>query len=939
MQQWVQTTMKLLLLYLTVTLALLYTPKDAGANATVAEDVNALWEQLIEQTETVTSNASWEITKNEVFSGYAYAVIETSHDHSAKKHDHVHTDFLTLLGKQSVDGSWYGFVSHHELVWANDFNSLLSEMPPKLLDENDKAFMWLSSKPERAVAFSGHKLPWQGGTSSRLTAKGGSGHENQIDFGVQGPSIDGNIIASKPGTVVFVKESSNSGGCGFAYWQQTNMVVIQHSGSEYSWYVHLQHNSVPINVGQSVSYGDKIGVEGGTGFSCGNHLHYMASSGHTSWTDPNNAYAAPWATGINTVDFDEASWHDLTVNAWYLSQNYFGGSGCPAPNLVSPQTGATLSSRTVAFDWESVSGCQSNGYTLRVCTSAAMDNNPGCFYDQGHGGTSATVSISSSYDNQTLYWGVRAANATNGAAWAVRTFTIDPGSPPPSGQAKLYSVANYGGSVVWSGNTGFSNGPNADSYSLSLPSGWSAVTYSGDNKGGSDRCWDESENNFQSHGWHLRIQSIEVFSSNVCSSGGGDKVTLCTSGDANSGCWLFSVGVYLSLRDYDLNDEIKSVREVPDGMSVRLWKDSKLRSASECYNGRRAPLPDEKPWDLYEKVTSLIVYDDEDCPSEDTPTVMMFNHTNFNSYQWGMGVEFGRIKLKDISNGNSYYRNEAESLTVPPGYSVKLWDGGSFDPPISNCLTGEISSLGSLNDEVSALQFYNNPNCIGVQPPSSVDASNGLTSDGVAVTWSPVAEAAEYKLYRNTSSSSSGRTHIATTTSPSYVDTSAAHGTHYFYWVRAVAEYDEESSYSSAENGYRGLATPAGLDASDGTHSDRIALSYQVVTGATAYELYRSTSANSASSALIGSSATTTFDDYSAETATTYYYWVRAVNDVSSSSFSAMEQGERAETAPTAARLVDQAVFTAHTQQMFIFTLIVMVAMLTWRLAKRRITE
>jgi hypothetical protein len=83
-------------------------------------------------------------------------------------------------------------------------------------------------------------------------------------------------------------------------------------------------------------------------------------------------------------------------------------------------------------------------------------------------------------------------------------------------QVKLYSQANYGGSIVFSGGTGFSNDPNADSYSMEIPSGWSVKTWRGDNRSGEERCWSESVPNLQDHGWHLAIQSIEIFDSDFC---------------------------------------------------------------------------------------------------------------------------------------------------------------------------------------------------------------------------------------------------------------------------------------------------------------------------------------------------------------------------------------------------------------------------------------
>jgi len=89
-----------------------------------------------------------------------------------------------------------------------------------------------------------------------------------------------------------------------------------------------------------------------------------------------------------------------------------------------------------------------------------------------------------------------------------------PGSP----QVKLYDQANYQGSVVFSEGTGFSNDPNANSYSMEIPGGWSVKTWRGDNRSGEKRCWSQSVPNLQDHGWHLAIQSIGIFDSNVCPS-------------------------------------------------------------------------------------------------------------------------------------------------------------------------------------------------------------------------------------------------------------------------------------------------------------------------------------------------------------------------------------------------------------------------------------
>lgn len=173
-----------------------------------------------------------------------------------------------------------------------------------------------------------HHFPWKAGLSAKIIAidecrEAGCNvktHKNQIDFGVQ-PNTSGEVVASKAGTVAFVKESSTVGGCNFNLWQYANLVVVRHAWNEYSWYVHLAHNSVPVYVGQQIKSGTVLGRVGMTGNTCSLHLHYMVSRDHSAWTNPNNALQAPWARQIMPINFIEVPWPHLYSQTTYLSQN------------------------------------------------------------------------------------------------------------------------------------------------------------------------------------------------------------------------------------------------------------------------------------------------------------------------------------------------------------------------------------------------------------------------------------------------------------------------------------------------------------------------------------------------------------------------------------------------------------------------------------------
>ena len=116
------------------------------------------------------------------------------------------------------------------------------------------------------------------------------------------------------------------------------------------------------------------------------------------------------------------------------SHNSSGGS-CSAPSLIEPGDEATLSSRTITFRWNAVSGCTFNGYTFRIKNTSDMDSGGTTLIDTGEGGMQRTETING-WDNQDLCWGVKATNAPNGASWAVRRFRINPQSSTGTWRAR-----------------------------------------------------------------------------------------------------------------------------------------------------------------------------------------------------------------------------------------------------------------------------------------------------------------------------------------------------------------------------------------------------------------------------------------------------------------------------------------------------------------------
>jgi len=86
--------------------------------------------------------------------------------------------------------------------------------------------------------------------------------------------------------------------------------------------------------------------------------------------------------------------------------------------------------------------------------------------------------------------------------------------------------------------------------------------------------------------------------------------------------------------------------------------------------------------------------------------------------------------------------------------------------------------------------------------------------------------------------------------------------------------------------------SPTNVQASDGTYTDKVRVTWNSVSSATSYKVYRATSSGGTKTYL-GSTSSTTYDDYSASVGTTYYYWVKAKNAYGESGYSSYDTGYR----------------------------------------------
>ena len=148
------------------------------------------------------------------------------------------------------------------------------------------------------------------------------------------------------------------------------------------------------------------------------------------------------------------------------------------------------------------------------------------------------------------------------------------------------------------------------------------------------------------------------------------------------------------------------------------------------------------------------------------------------------------------------------------------------------------------------------------------------------LTWNAVTGASQYEIYRATSQSGT-YTKMFTTTKTSYTNTSAKAGTTYYYKVKAISKVRStaNSAFSTVVAATCHCAKPVVKIATTSAGNPR--LTWNAVTGASQYEIYRATSQSGTYTKMF-TTTKTSYTNTSAKAGTTYYYKVKAISKVKS---------------------------------------------------------
>ena len=195
--------------------------------------------------------------------------------------------------------------------------------------------------------------------------------------------------------------------------------------------------------------------------------------------------------------------------------------------------------------------------------------------------------------------------------------------------------------------------------------------------------------------------------------------------------------------------------------------------------------------------------------------------------------------------------------------------------------------------------------------PTTTAATDGTFTDKIRVTWSSVAGATGYKLFRSTEGAGTIQlTTLSGAGTVAYDDTSVLAARNYSYFVRATTAAGDGPAGPS-DGGWRNIPTPTGVAASDGTFDDKVRVTWAPTAGSAGYRVFRKLGSAAAVEVGTTGESITTFDDTSALAAKSYLYSVKAISALGDSLMSATDAGIRSVAAPLNVAAGDGALTTA----------------------------
>ena len=263
-------------------------------------------------------------------------------------------------------------------------------------------------------------------------------------------------------------------------------------------------------------------------------------------------------------------------------------------------------------------------------------------------------------------------------------------------------------------------------------------------------------------------------------------------------------------------------------------------------------------------------------PSAPTAYVECEFHDNATTAKWIVEhtVDIGEAIARGICDyfGVTYKEKEQPESAASTDKLYRVQEGAFANHPIAE-------EKNTANSSLSAAVVVTCRCARPVVKPSYVGASGKPY-----IYWGAVDGAGKYYVYRSTSKDGTYE-YIGYTTKTNYTDSKAVAGTTYYYKVKGISSVKStaNSAFSAAVAVTCRCARPS-VKITTTNGSPR--LTWNAVTGASQYEVYRATSKNGTYTKMFTTS-NLSYTNTSAKAGTTYYYKVKAVSKVKSAANSA----------------------------------------------------
>lgn len=255
-------------------------------------------------------------------------------------------------------------------------------------------------------------------------------------------------------------------------------------------------------------------------------------------------------------------------------------------------------------------------------------------------------------------------------------------------------------------------------------------------------------------------------------------------------------------------------------------------------------------------------------------------NVDLNYYYKSNPINISKTTIDSISN------QKYTGSKISPNISIKYNNKALVKNKDYTASFGDNTSIGTATATIKCKGNYTGTKKITFKiVPKTVTNTkiSNTTSSSIKLSWSKVSNADGYRIYRSTSKNGTYTKikDITKNSTLSYTDSSLSSNKKYYYKIKSFKTSKKEKYYgyySNIANGETNLSTPSVKLSTPKSKS--IKVSWEKISGAKGYELYRSTSKKGKYSKITTSNLSYTSKNLTKNK--TYYYKVRAYKIVNS---------------------------------------------------------